>query len=102
MDKTLLVRCDIVEPATMQGYERDPRSIANRAEAYLKSTGIADGAYFGPEPEFFVFDDVRWGDDMSGSYYHIDSLEGAWNTGRDYEDGNLGHRPGIKGGYFFI
>ncbi len=100
MDKTLLVRCDIVEPATMQGYERDPRSIAKRAEAYLKSTGIADGAFFGPEPEFFVFDDVRWGDDVQGNYYQIDSLEGAWNTGRDYEEGNMGHRPGIKGGYF--
>ena len=100
MDKTLLIRCDIVEPATMQGYERDPRSIAHRAEAYLKSTGIADGAYFGPEPEFFVFDDVRWGDDIQGNYYQIDSLEGDWNTGRDYEGGNMGHRPGVKGGYF--
>ncbi len=100
MDKTLLVRCDIVEPSTMQGYERDPRSIAKRAEAYLKSTGIADGAFFGPEPEFFVFDDVRWGDDIQGNYYQIDSLEGAWNTGRDYEEGNMGHRPGVKGGYF--
>ena len=100
MDKTLLVRCDIVEPSTMQGYERDPRSIAKRAEAYLKSTGLADGAFFGPEPEFFVFDDVRWGDDIQGNYYQIDSLEGAWNTGRDYEEGNMGHRPGVKGGYF--
>ena len=100
MDKTLLVRCDIVEPATMQGYDRDPRSIARRAEAYLKSTGIADGAFFGPEPEFFVFDDVRWGDDIQGNYYQIDSLEGAWNSGRDYEEGNMGHRPGVKGGYF--
>ena len=100
MDKTLLVRCDIVEPSTMQGYGRDPRSIAKRAEAYLKSTGIADGAFFGPEPEFFVFDDVRWGDDIQGNYYQIDSLEGAWNTGRDYEEGNMGHRPGVKGGYF--
>ena len=100
MDKTLLIRCDIVEPATMQGYERDPRSIAKRAEAYLKSTGIADGAFFGPEPEFFIFDDVRWGDDAQGNYYQIDSLEGAWNSGRDYEEGNMGHRPGLKGGYF--
>ena len=100
MDKTLLVRCDIVEPATMQGYERDPRSIAKRAEAYLKSTGIADGAYFGPEPEFFIFDNVRWGDEMNGNFYHVDSVEGAWNTGRDYEEGNMGHRPGVKGGYF--
>ena len=100
MDKTLLVRCDIVEPATMQGYDRDPRSIARRAEAYLKSTGIADSAFFGPEPEFFVFDDVRWGDDIQGNYYQIDSLEGAWNSGRDYEEGNMGHRPGVKGGYF--
>jgi glutamine synthetase len=99
-DRTLLLRCDVVEPATMQGYERDPRSIAKRAEAYLKSTGIADTAYFGPEAEFFVFDDVRWNVEMSGAFYEIDSAESSWNTGKFYEEGNAGHRPGVKGGYF--
>ena len=96
----LILTCDIVEPATGQGYERDPRSVANRAEAYLKSTGIADAAYFGPEPEFFIFDDVRWGADMSGSFVKIDSEEASWNSEKVYADGNIGHRPGIKGGYF--
>ena len=99
-DRTLLLRCDVIEPATMQGYERDPRSIAKRAEAYLKSTGIADVAYFGPEAEFFVFDDVRWDVDISGAFYEVDSSEAAWNTGKFHEEGNIGHRPGIKGGYF--
>lgn len=99
-DPTLIIRCDIVEPATMQGYERDPRSVAKRAEAYMKSTGIADTAYFGPEPEFFVFDDVRWGTEMSGSFYEIDSDESSWNSEKVYDDGNIGHRPGVKGGYF--
>ncbi|MEJ2106922.1 MAG: glutamate--ammonia ligase [Acidiferrobacteraceae bacterium] len=96
----LIVRCDIVEPATMQGYERDPRSIAKRAEAYMKSTGIADTAYFGPEPEFFVLDDVRWGADMSGAFYKVDSEEAGWNSEKVFPDGNIGHRPGVKGGYF--
>ena len=99
-DTTLNLRCNVVEPTTMQGYDRCPRSLADRAEAYLKSTGIADAAYFGPENEFFVFDDVRWGDTMQGAYYSVDSSEGAWNTGRSYEDGNTGHRPTVKGGYF--
>ena len=99
-DRTLILRCDVIEPETMQGYERDPRSIAKRAEAYLKSTGVADTAFFGPEAEFFVFDDVRWNVDMSGSFYEIDSSESSWNTGKFYEEGNLGHRPGVKGGYF--
>ncbi|MCH6583255.1 MAG: glutamine synthetase beta-grasp domain-containing protein, partial [Proteobacteria bacterium] len=99
-EPTLLLRCDILEPTTMQGYERDPRTIAKRAEAYLKSTGIADTAYFGPEPEFFVFDDVRWGADMSGSFFKIDSEEAEWNSEKAYEGGNLGHRPSVKGGYF--
>ncbi len=94
------ITCDIVEPATMQGYERDPRSVAKRAEEYLKSTGIADTAFFGPEPEFFIFDDIRWGADMSGCFVKIDSEEAAWNTERVYPDGNMGHRPGVKGGYF--
>jgi glutamine synthetase len=99
-DKTLILRCDIIEPKNMQGYERDPRSIAKRAEAYLKSTGIADTAFFGPENEFFIFDDVRWGTDMSGSFYKVDSEEAGWNSEKVYPDGNIGHRPGIKGGYF--
>ncbi len=99
-DKTMNVRCDILEPSTMQGYERDPRSVAKRAEAYLASTGIADAAYFGPEPEFFVLDDVRWSVDMSGSMVKVDSDEAEWNSERVYEDGNIGHRPGVKGGYF--
>ncbi len=97
---TLNIRCDIVEPDTMQGYERDPRTIAKRAEAYLQQTGIADQAFFGPEPEFFVFDDVRWNTDMKGMGYQIDSEEAAWNTGKKMEGGNMGHRPGVKGGYF--
>ncbi|WP_308389085.1 glutamate--ammonia ligase [Acidithiobacillus sp. AMEEHan] len=97
---TLNIRCDVVEPATGQGYERDPRSVAKRAEAYLKSTGIADTAYFGPENEFFVFDSVTWHIDMSGCSYKVDAEEAAWNSGKEYESGNMGHRPGVKGGYF--
>jgi len=99
-ESQLILRCDILEPSTMEGYERDPRSVAHRAEAYLKSTGIADTAFFGPEPEFFVLDDVRWGADMSGAFYKIDSEEAEWNSERVYGDGNMGHRPTIKGGYF--
>jgi len=99
-EPTLILRCDVIEPNTMQGYERDPRSLAKRAEAYLKSTGIADTAYFGPEAEFFILDDVRWGADMSGSFVKIDSEEASWNTEKVYEGGNLGHRPMVKGGYF--
>jgi glutamine synthetase len=97
---TLNLRCDVIEPATMQGYERDPRSLAKRAEVYLKSTGIADTAYFGPENEFFIFDDVRWGSDIGGSFCKIDSKEADWNSEKVYADGNLGHRPSLKGGYF--
>ncbi len=97
---TLNIRCDILEPSTMEGYERDPRSVAKRAEAYLQSTGVGDTAYFGPEPEFFILDDVRWGSDMSGSFVKVDSEEAEWNSERVYEDGNIGHRPGVKGGYF--
>ena len=99
-DNTLILRCDIIEPTTMQGYGRDPRSIAKRAEAYMNSTGIADTAFFGPENEFFIFDDVRWGSDMEGAFYKVDSEEAGWNSEKVYEDGNIGHRPGIKGGYF--
>ena len=97
---TLNLRCNVVEPATMQGYDRCPRSLAKRAEAYLNSTGIADTAYFGPENEFFVFDNVAWDDNMQGAFYKVDSDEGAWNSGRSSEDGNTGHRPTVKGGYF--
>ncbi len=97
---TVILTCDVIEPMTMQGYERDPRSLAKRAEAYLKSTGIADSALFGPENEFFIFDSVRWGNDVRSAFYSIDSVEGSWNSETAYEDGNRGHRPGVKGGYF--
>ena len=99
-DTTLLLRCDVIEPTTMQGYDRDPRTIAKRGEAYLKSTGIGDAAYFGPEAEFFIFDSVRWSNDISGAAYEIESKEAAWSSDRDYEEGNIGHRPDVKGGYF--
>ena len=97
---TVVVTCDIIEPSTLQGYDRDPRSIARRAEEYLKSTGIGDTAYFGPEPEFFVFDDVKWSVDMSGVSHKITAEEAAWSTGETYEWGNMAHRPRVKGGYF--
>ena len=99
-DPTLIIRCDIVEPNTMSGYTRDPRSVAKRAEEYLKSTGIGDTCYFGPEPEFFIFDDVRWKNSAGHSFYRVDSEEAAWNSEKEYTDNNYGHRPGIKGGYF--
>ena len=97
---SLNIRCDVLEPSTMQGYARCPRSLAKRAEEYLKSTGFADTAYFGPEPEFFVFDDVRWANDMNGCFYEVDSEEGEWNSRQKHPEGNSGHRPGVKGGYF--
>jgi glutamine synthetase len=97
---TLILRCDILEPSTMEPYSRCPRSVAKRAEVYLKSTGIADTALFGPENEFFVFDDVRWAADIHRCFYQVDSEEATWNTEKVYEGGNIGHRPGIKGGYF--
>jgi glutamine synthetase type I len=99
-DSTLNIICDVVEPTDGQGYERDPRSLAKRAVAYLKSTGIADVAYFGPEPEFFIFDSVEWSLDMSGSYCRVFSREATWSSADKFEGGNKGHRPGIKGGYF--
>lgn len=99
-EATLILRCDIHDPTTMQNYIRDPRSLAKRAELYLKSTGIADTAYFGPEPEFFILDDVRWKISMNCAYHEIDSFEAAWNSDRDFAGGNMGHRPSIKGGYF--
>ncbi|WLD58758.1 glutamate--ammonia ligase [Salinispirillum sp. LH 10-3-1] len=99
-DSTVIVRCDIVEPSTMQGYERDPRSVAKRAEAYLNATGLGDVAFFGPEPEFFIFDGVTWDINMAGCSYKIKSEEAAWSTNDQFEGGNLGHRPRVKGGYF--
>ena len=96
---TVVVTCDIIEPSTLQGYDRDPRSIARRAEEYLKSTGIGDTAFFGPEPEFFVFDDVKWSIDMSGARHTITAEEAAWSTDTEYQWGNTGHRPHVKGGY---
>jgi len=99
-DVTVNIRCDVVEPTTMQGYNRCPRSTAIRAEEYLKSTGIADTAFFGPENEYFVFDDVKFNHSVNGAYYEVDSSEGAWNSDRAYDEGNIGHRPSVKGGYF--
>jgi len=99
-DTTLVLTCDVLEPSTREGYERDPRSTAKRAEAYLKSTGIADTAFFGPENEFFVFDSIRWDAGMKGCFVEIDAENAAWNSGKAYESGNIGHRPGVKGGYF--
>ncbi len=98
-DPTLVMTCDVLEPATMQAYSRCPRSVARRAEAFLKASGIADTAYFGPEPEYFVFDQVRWGNEMGHAFFEIDSEEAAWNSAREYPHGNSGHRPGVKGGY---
>ncbi|QOW22132.1 type I glutamate--ammonia ligase [Novilysobacter avium] len=99
-DPTLVMTCDILDPATMQAYNRDPRGIAKRAEAFLKSSGIADQAFFGPEPEFFIFDSVRYANDMGHTFFHVDSEEAAWNSGKEYPGGNSGYRPGVKGGYF--
>jgi glutamine synthetase type I len=96
----LNLSCDVVEPADLKGYDRDPRSIAKRAESYLKSTGVGDTAYFGPEPEFFIFDSVTWNVDMSGCSVKIKSEEAPWSTGEEYEGGNMGHRAPVKGGYF--
>ena len=99
-EPTLIIVCDIIEPSTMQGYERDPRNVAKRAEAYLASTGLGDTAFFGPEPEFFVFDDVKFEVEMQGASYAINSEEAAWASNHDFEEGNTGHRPRVKGGYF--
>jgi len=97
---TLILRCNVIDPATGKGYERDPRSIALKAEKYLKKTGIADTYNVGPEPEFFLFEDVRWGDEINHAFYSVDSREGSWNSGTEYEGGNKGYRPIVKGGYF--
>ena len=99
-EPTLFLTCDVLEPGDGKPYERDPRSLAKRAEAYLKGSGVGDAAFFGPEPEFFIFDQVRWNVDMSGCFVKIDSEEAPWSTGAEFEGGNLGHRPAVKGGYF--
>ena len=99
-ETTMLLRCDVYEPVTMQAYARCPRLTAKRAIEYLRSTGIGDDAYFGPENEFFIFDDVRYGSSLASASYHVDSIEGSWNSAREFEEGNYGHRPGVKGGYF--
>jgi glutamine synthetase len=99
-ETAVILRCNIAEPDTKQGYNRDPRSIAARAEEYMRSTGIADSCLFGPEPEFFVFDDVKWHADISGAMYAIHSEEAAWASNHKFDQGNTGHRPGVKGGYF--
>jgi glutamine synthetase type I len=99
-EAVLNITCDVVEPADGKGYDRDPRTIAKRAEAYLKSTGLGDTAYFGPEPEFFIFDGVQWNVDMSGCFVKISSEEAPWSSGMDFDGGNMAHRAPVKGGYF--
>ncbi len=97
---TLIIRCDIYDPDTLASYVRDPRAVARRAEEYVKASGIADVCNFGQEVEFFIFEDVRWDVQMNGCFYKVDSEEASWNTGSVLENGNMGHRPRIKGGYF--
>ncbi|MCA0961008.1 type I glutamate--ammonia ligase [Salipiger bermudensis] len=99
-EKTLCVHCSVVEPDTGEAYDRDPRGTAQKAEAYLKASGIGDTAFMGPEAEFFLFDDVKFSVSMNKVSYEVDALDAAWNSDTDYEMGNSGHRPGIKGGYF--
>ena len=100
-ETTLLITCDVIEPSDGKGYERDPRSLAKRAEAYLKSSGLGDTAYFGPEPEFFIFDSVEWnGRHVGHATCKIFSEEAPWSSGEKFEGGNMGHRPPVKGGYF--
>jgi glutamine synthetase len=99
-EPVLNISCDVIEPSDGKGYDRDPRSIAKRGEAYLKSTGLGDTAYFGPEPEFFIFDSVTWNVDMSGCAVKINSEEAPWSSGKEPEGGNMGHRAPVKGGYF--
>jgi len=99
-EPTLILTCDVVEPSDGKPYERDPRSLAKRAEAYMNASGHGDTAYFGPEPEFFIFDSIRWDVSMKGCSVEIEAEEAAWNTGKNYEHGNKGYRPTVKGGYF--
>ena len=98
--KTLAMNFSIRDPFTNEPYSRDPRNVAAKAEAYLKASGIADTVYFGPEAEFYIFDDVRYDNQPQGSFFKIDSIEAAWNTGREEEGGNLGYKTPFKGGYF--
>src|SRR6478609_720485 len=100
VEKTLVMNFSILDPFTDERYSRDPRNIASKAEEYLKSTGIADTAYFGAEAEFYVFDDVRFETKQNAGYYFIDSVEAAWNSGREEEGGNQGYKTRYKGGYF--
>ncbi len=99
-EKTLIINFSILDPFTDEPYSRDPRQVAAKAQAYLASTGIADTAFFAPEAEFYIFDNVRFETKQNAGYYYIDSVEGAWNTGREEEGGNLGYKPRYKGGYF--
>ncbi|MCB1364693.1 MAG: type I glutamate--ammonia ligase [Rhodobacteraceae bacterium] len=99
-EKTLCVHCTVVEPDTGEPYERDPRGTAQKAEAYLRSSGIGDTAYFGPEAEFFLFDDVRFSNTINKVSFEVDATDASWNSDTEYETGNMGHRPGLKGGYF--
>ena len=99
-EPTLILSCDVIEPSDGKAYDRDPRSIAKRAEAYLKASGLGDTAFFGPEPEFFIFDGVRWSNEPGHVMYEIEEYEAPWNSGRNLEGGNRGHRPTVKGGYF--
>lgn len=99
-EPTVVMRCNVNDPGTQKPYDRCPRSLAQRAEAYLRKTGIADSALFGPEPEFFIFDDVRWQTEMNRCFYEINAEEGYWNASQPIEGGNTGHRPAVKGGYF--
>jgi glutamine synthetase len=99
-EKTVCIHCSVLEPDTNEPYNRDPRGTAEKAEAYLKASGIGDTAYFGPEAEFFLFDDVRYSVKANKVSFQIDALDAAWNTDTEYEMGNTGHRPGVKGGYF--
>ena len=99
-ETTLILTCDVIEPSDGKSYDRDPRSVAKRAEAYLKASGLGDTAFFGPEPEFFIFDGVRWSTEPNNTFYEIEEYEAPWNTGAKLEGGNRGHRPTVKGGYF--
>lgn len=99
-EKTLAIHASIVEPDTNEPYERDPRGTAQKAEAYLKASGIGDASYFGPEAEFFVFDSVKYSDKINKVSFEVDAEEAAWNSDTTYEHGNSGHRPGVKGHYF--
>jgi len=99
-EKTICVHCSVVEPDTGEAYERDPRGTAQKAEAYLKASGIGDVAYMGPEAEFFLFDNVKFSNSINKVSYEVDASDASWNTDAEFEMGNMGHRPGIKGGYF--